>query len=179
MSNTVIQLKYPTVNNTPASLNVGEPAYSFTSDKLFIGNSTNHVLTIGGKYYVDIIEAATNSNTVGTLVKRDSNGDFSAGVITANLAGNATSATQLRDTRWINISGDGTGSVSFNGTANADITFELTDTGVTAGVYGGATQIPTFAVDVDGRVTSAANVSIATNLEYYWRHRHRLYCSVD
>lgn len=164
MSNTVIQLKYSTVNNTPASLNVGEPAYSFTSDKLFIGNSTNHVLTIGGKYYVDIIDAATNSNTVSTLVKRDSNGDFSAGVITANLVGNATSATQLRDTRWVNITGDGAGSASFNGTANADITFELTDTGVAAGTYGGATQIPSFTVDVDGRVTYAANVSIATNL---------------
>jgi hypothetical protein len=164
MSNTVIQLKYSTVNNTPASLNVGEPAYSFTSEKLFIGNNTNHVLTIGGKYYVDIIEAATNSNTVSTLVKRDSNGDFAAGVITANLAGNATSATQLRDTRWVNISGDGTGSASFNGTANADITFELTNTGVTVGTYGGATQIPTFVVDEDGRITSAANVSVATTL---------------
>lgn len=164
MSNTVIQLKYSTVNNTPASLNIGEPAYSFTSDKLFIGNSTNHVLTIGGKYYVDIIEAATSSNTVSTIVKRDSNGDFSAGVITANLAGNATSATQLRDTRWINITGDIVGNTTFNGTANADITLELTDTGVTPGTYGGATQIPTFVVDVDGRLTSAANVSIATNL---------------
>lgn len=164
MSNTVIQLKYSTVNNTPASLNIGEPAYSFTSDKLFIGNSTNHVLTIGGKYYVDIIEAATSSNTVSTIVKRDGSGNFSAGVITANLAGNATSATQLRDTRWVNITGDGTGSASFNGTANADITFELTNTGVTVGTYGGATQIPTFTVDEDGRLTSAANVSIATNL---------------
>lgn len=164
MSNTVIQLKYSTVNNTPASLNIGEPAYSFTSGKLFIGNSTNHVLTIGGKYYVDIIEAATSSNTVSTIVKRDSNGDFSAGVITANLAGNATSATQLRDTRWINITGDIVGNTTFNGTANADITLELTDTGVTPGTYGGATQIPTFVVDVDGRLTSAANVSIATNL---------------
>lgn len=164
MSNTVIQLKYSTVNNTPASLNIGEPAYSFTSDKLFIGNGTSQVLTIGGKYYVDIIEAATSSNTISTLVKRDGNGDFSAGVITANLAGNAASATQLRDTRWINITGDIVGNASFNGTANADITLELTDTGVTPGTYGGATQIPTFVVDVDGRLTSAANVSIATNL---------------
>jgi hypothetical protein len=164
MANTVIQLKYSTVNATPASLNVGEPAYSFSSGKLFIGNSTNHVLTIGGKYYTDIVDAATNSNTISTLVKRDSNGDFAAGVITANLAGNATSATQLKDTRHINITGDGAGTASFNGTANADITFELTNTGVTAGTYGGSTQIPTFVVDEDGRVTAAANVSVATTL---------------
>jgi hypothetical protein len=164
MANTVIQLKYSTVTSTPTTLNVAEPAYSFTSDKLFIGNNTGTVLTIGGKYYVDIIEAATNANTVSTLVKRDSSGNFAAGVITANLAGNATSTTQLRDTRHINITGDGVGTASFNGTANADITFELTNTGVTAGTYGGQTQIPTFVVDEDGRVTSAANVSVATTL---------------
>lgn len=166
MSNTVIQLKYSTVNNTPASLNVGEPAYSFTSDKLFIGNSTNHVLTIGGKYYVDIIEAATSSNTISTLVKRDGNGDFSAGVITANLAGNATTATRLLNGRNFNIDGEDVTSnyIGFDGTSSVTIAGNLKTTGVTAGTYGGATQIPTFTVDAKGRLSAAANVSIATNL---------------
>jgi hypothetical protein len=164
MSNTVIQLKYSSVNSTPASLNVGEQAYSFVSNKLFIGNTTNHVLTIGGKYYTQIVDAATSSNTNSTLVLRDGNGDFAAGVITANLAGNAASATQLRDTRNIIISGDGTGTTTFNGTADANVSFTLANSGVTAATYGGATQIPTFAVDSKGRITSAANVAIATTL---------------
>ena len=166
MSNTVIQLKYSTINNTPASLNVGEPAYSFTSDKLFIGNSTNHVLTIGGKYYVDIIEAATSSNVGGTLVQRDSNGNFSAGVITANVAGNADSATKLLNGRNFNIDGEDVTSnyVGFDGTNAVTIAGNLKTTGVVAGTYGGATQIPTFQVDAKGRLSSAGNVAISTTL---------------
>jgi len=165
MANTVIQLKWSEVTSTPTSLNVAEPAYSNTSGKLFIGQAGNQVIAVGGKYYTDIVDAATNLNTVSTLVKRDGSGNFSAGTITAALSGNATSATQLQTARFFNVTGDVDPiAVSFNGTANADFTLELTNTGVTAGTYGGATQIPTFAVDVDGRITSAANVAISTSL---------------
>lgn len=38
---------------------------------------------------------ATDSNVVSTIVKRDSNGDFSAGIITADLSGNAATATRI------------------------------------------------------------------------------------
>ena len=165
MANTVIQLKWSEVTSTPVSLNVAEPAYSNTSGKLFIGQAGNQVIAVGGKYYTDIVDAATNLNTVSTIVKRDGSGNFSAGTITANLSGNATSATQLQTARFFNVTGDvATQALTFNGTANVDISVELTDTGVTAGTYGGATQIPTFAVDADGRVTSAANVAISTSL---------------
>jgi len=165
MANTVIQLKWSELTSTPASLNVAEPAYSNTSGKLFIGQAGNQVIAVGGKYYTDIVDAATENNTGSTLVKRDSSGNFSAGIITANLYGNANTATALQTARWFNITGDvDTTKVSFDGTANADITLELTNTGVTAGTYGGATAIPTFVVDEDGRITSAANVSVATVL---------------
>ena len=53
MANTVIQLKFSDVTSAPASLNVGEAAYSNTSQKLFIGDTANNVLTIGGRFYVD------------------------------------------------------------------------------------------------------------------------------
>ena len=42
--------------------------------------------------------------------------------------------------------------------------FSLDDTAVSAGDYGSATQIPTFTVDAQGRITAASNVSISTNI---------------
>jgi len=93
MANTVIQLKYSEATSAPASLNVAEPAYSNTSGKLYIGRTTGAPIAIGGKYYTDIVDAATNVNTVSTIVKRDASGNFSAGTITAALSGNATTAT--------------------------------------------------------------------------------------
>ena len=42
-----------------------------------------------------LANAATNLNTSDAIVKRDNNGDFSAGTITANLLGNATNVTGI------------------------------------------------------------------------------------
>jgi hypothetical protein len=54
MANTVIQLKYSTVTSAPSALNVAEPAYSYTSNTLFIGSpSGTGAIAIGGKFYLD------------------------------------------------------------------------------------------------------------------------------
>jgi len=71
---------------------------------------------------IDIKTDATNNNTAGTIVARDASGNFSAGTITADLTGNASTATTLETARTFQISGDGTASsVSFNGSANVDL----------------------------------------------------------
>jgi hypothetical protein len=165
MANTVIQLKWSEVTSTPTTLNVAEPAYSNTSGKLFIGLGDNSVVAIGGSYYTGLVDAATSANTVSTIVKRDSSGIFSATAVRASLYGNANTATTLETARTISFSGDVDAvSNTFNGSGDISFNLELTNTGVTAGTYGGATNIPTFVVDADGRVTSAANVSVATVL---------------
>jgi trimeric autotransporter adhesin len=165
MANTLIQLKYSTVNNTPGSLSIGEPAYSFTSNKLFIGNSTNQVLTIGGKYYVDQIEAATNLATPSTIVLRDSDGSASFNVVTANFI-NAPVASASKWTNPIDfgLNGDATGNVSVDGSANVTLTVELTNTGVEAKTYGSSSNVPIITVDEDGRLTSVSNAAISTSL---------------
>jgi len=57
---------------------------------------------------------ATNTNTSNAIVSRDASGNFSAGNITANLSGNATTSTALQTARTIN-------GVSFDGTANITV----------------------------------------------------------
>ena len=54
MANTVIQLKFSTATATPTTLNVAEPAYSYTSNTLFIGSPAGTgSIAIGGKFYLD------------------------------------------------------------------------------------------------------------------------------
>ena len=98
---------------------------------------------------------ATNLNTASTIVARDASGNFSAGTVTAALSGNATTATTLQTARNITLSGDATGSASFNGSANAGIAVTLANSGVTAGTW---TKV---GVDAKGRVTSGANLAAA------------------
>ena len=165
MANTVIQLKWSEVTASPTTLNVAEPAYSNTSGKLYVGGTNQTPILIGGKYYVDRVDEATSSNTANVIVKRDSEGAFSASYVRANLYGNANSATILKTARTISVTGDvDANSVSFDGSQNIELNLELTNTGVTAGNYGGTGKIGVFNVDVDGRITSAANTDVATTL---------------
>lgn len=61
MSNTTIQIKRSSVTSAPTTLNAGEPAYSYLSDKLFIGTSDGTgAIAIGGKYFVDQSNTAYN-----------------------------------------------------------------------------------------------------------------------
>ncbi len=63
--------------------------------------SATVVSLVGGKTATDVaaatatVDAATNLNTVSTLVKRDSSGNFSAGTISAALIGNVTGSASL------------------------------------------------------------------------------------
>ena len=85
--------------------------------KTFAGVNTTTMASIN-----TTIAAATSSSTSNTLVKRDVNGNFSAGIISAELNGNATTATTLAATK--NIYGN-----AFDG--SADLTQAI------AGNYGG------------------------------------------
>ena len=53
----------------------------------------NGLSVVAGSGTVTVTSSATSASTPGTIVLRDSSGDFSAGTITATLSGSATSAT--------------------------------------------------------------------------------------
>lgn len=67
----------------------------------------------------------------------------------------AETAVKLQTARTISLTGDATGSVSFDGSANAPITVVLANTGVGAGTYTKLT------IDAKGRVTSATQQTAA------------------
>jgi hypothetical protein len=71
----------------------------------------------------------------------------------ATAVSNATNATKLTTARTIALSGDATGSVTFDGSANATIAATLAASGATAGTYTKVT------VDAKGRVTAGASLT--------------------
>lgn len=111
--------------------------------------------TVGGKTDTEIAtsvtdtQAATSSNTVSTIVKRDASGNFSAGTITAALSGNATTATTAT-----NVSG--TVAIANGGTGQTSQTaaFDALAPTTTAGdlILHNGTNNVRFAIGSDGQV---------------------------
>jgi len=78
MSGTIIKVKYSNVTNQPASnvLAVGEQAYSFSSDRMFIGKQNGgsiDPIIIGGEYYTNMMNQTLGVLTASSAVLVDAN----------------------------------------------------------------------------------------------------------
>ncbi|MDD3012628.1 MAG: phage tail protein [Candidatus Gastranaerophilales bacterium] len=108
--------------------------------------------TISGYGITDAVissDVATTA-TANKILKLDANSKLPAS-ITGDADGNAATATKIQTARTISLTGDVTGSVSFDGSANAAIASTLANSGATAGTYKSVT------VDAKGRVTTGTN----------------------
>lgn len=161
ISNTNILIKRSGTLGRPSALAAGELGYSYVSNTIFIGSpSGNGVVNVGGQFYTSIIDAATQSNTASTLVKRDTNGAFFG-----QLYGNANTADTWRTARTIGVSGEATGSVNIDGSSNQNIPVTLTTVNPNVGTFGSTTAIPVVTVGANGRVTAVTTASIATSFD--------------
>lgn len=110
-----------------------------------IGDTLVYSKNLGQFYKIDNTESVTSVNgKTGALTLN------AADVGALATGGTAAAATKLATARTLSVAGDGTGSASFDGTANAAITLTLANSGVVAGTY------PKVTVDAKGRVTAGA-----------------------
>lgn len=124
------------------------------------GNWVNHTLVSA-----DVTDAAS-ANTVSVIVKRDGSGNFSAGTITANLSGNATTASSvavLTTPRTISITGDITyTSAAFDGSANVTGTGTLATVNGNVGTFGSSAAIPVITVNAKGLITAVSTAAVSS-----------------
>jgi len=119
MSGTVIITKYSTSTGSPASdaLAVGEQAYSFNSDKLFIGETVGGAVvarTIGGQHFTDMLDHTAGTLTASSAIIVDANSKIDVlNVDNLTLNGNAITSTNTNGD--ITITPNGSGNVVIDG----------------------------------------------------------------
>lgn len=141
-----------TATNAVSSINFTGPLIGDVSGT----QGATVVNTVGGQTASAIASAtvlanaATSNNTASTIVRRDSSGNFTAGVITASLVGN--------------VAGNVTGNLSGNATTATTATNATTAVNFTGSLNGDVigTQGATIVNSVGGQ--SAANIATATTL---------------
>ncbi|MGG3725172.1 hypothetical protein ABES20_14555, partial [Geobacillus stearothermophilus] len=110
--------------------------------------------TVDGYGITDAVKTSdvVTSPSPNKILKLDANGKLPTS-ITGNADGNAATASKLQTARTISLSGDVTGSTSFDGSSNVSINATLANSGVTPGTY------PKVTVDAKGRVTGGQALS--------------------
>ena len=131
--------------------------------KIYVALDTNKAYRWSGSVYVEISAAPGSTDSV---VEGSVNLYFTAARAQAavtTITGNAGTATKLATARTISLSGDTSGSTSFDGSANVSIVTTLANSGVTAGTYNSVT------VNAKGIVTAASNVTAMSAANFVTR----------
>ena len=119
MAGTVIVTKYSLATGSPATdaLSVGEQAYSFSSDKLFIGETSGSDVVarvIGGQVYTDMLDHTAGTLTASSALVVDASSKLdNLNVDNININGNAITSTDSNGN--ITITPHGSGKVVLDG----------------------------------------------------------------
>lgn len=151
MSNTIrIKRRASGGAGAPASLANAELAYNEVDDVLYYGKGSGGaggtattVQAIAGKgAYMDL---SSNQTIAGVKT-------FSS-AIQADIGGNAATATKLLNARTLSFSGDATGSMTFDGSANSSAALTLATVNANVGTF------TKFTVNAKGLITAASQAS--------------------
>lgn len=129
-----------TVNGTSISLGGSATITAVNPNALTLGSYLTGT-SYNGSAAVTAAVDATSANTASKVVARDASGNFAAGIITASLSGNASTATALAGGAASQIPYQtGAGATGFiaNGTAGQVLTSAGAGTPVWSGVQGGS-----------------------------------------
>ena len=111
-------------------------------------------LTLAANASIAIAASQVTSGTFGNSMLTNSSITVNGTSIALGASGTITAVNPNALTIGTGLTG-----TSYNG--SAAVTIALATSGVTASTYGSASQVPVFAVDTYGRVTSVTNTSIA------------------
>jgi hypothetical protein len=177
MANTVIQLKYSTATATPTSLNVAEPAYSYTSNIAYIGSPAGTgSIAIGGKFYIDqqgLIYNHANAaflaanNATDTYVRNHANAAFDSANSAATLQSginatqntNITNAQNTGDAAFLSGNTAATLQTGINATQNTNIT--TVTNSVTAAFTTANNALPKAGGTITADLVIAGNLTVS------------------
>ena len=147
--------------NANPTLAQGELGIELDTGRFKIGDGVSAWNTLRYERPVESI-----SNTANTLVQRDADGNFAAGVITATLIGNSSTAARLSSTRQITLSDDLSATGTFDGSQNLNLAAELSLVSTLPHYDGTSSSSGTYnkvTVDAKGRITAAQDFTTSNN----------------
>ena len=150
--NLTVQGTTTTVNSTTVA--IGDANITLAKDATNAAQADGAGLTVGG---AGATLTYTSANDRWNLNK-----DLVVANVYGALVGNASTATKLATARTLDITGDATWQVSFDGSANVTSALTLATVNSNVGTFGDSVTVPTVVVNGKGLVTGISSTAIPT-----------------
>lgn len=150
--NLTVQGTTTTVNSTTVA--IGDANITLAKDAANAAQADGAGLTVAG---AGATLTYTSANDRWNLNK-----DLVVANVYGALVGNASTATKLATARTLDITGDATWQVSFDGSANVTSALTLATVNTSVGSFGDSVTVPTVTVNGKGLVTGISSTAIPT-----------------